>query len=84
MIAIEENGIFLNIEITESQEVRLLHLSSRAAGKPIAEQKSKWYRLLEMQLAGFDQDDHHGNKHTGCNPSKIMKYKEHKDYLSQQ
>ena len=83
MIAIEENGIFLNIDITESQEVRLLHLSSRAAGKPIAEQKSKWYRLLEMQLAGFDQDDHHGNKHTGCNPSKIMKYKEHKDYRNE-
>ena len=83
MIQIEENGIFLNVDITGNQEVRLLHLSSRPFNDALDAKKAKWYRLVELQMSGFDQDDHHGNKHTGCNPAKMMKYEDHIDYRNE-
>jgi len=75
-----ENGIFLNIDVTKNQEVRLLHLSSKAFNVVPDEGKAKWYPLVELKMSGFDQDDHHGNKHTGCQPSAIMRYESYQDY----
>jgi len=80
MISISENHIFLDIDITSKGDVRLLHLSSKPMDNQIPDIQQRWYRLAEMQFSGFDQNDHHGSKHTGCNPSKSMTYLTHKEY----
>ena len=40
-------------------------------------QKRRWARLVELQAAGFNQDDHHGNKYTGTNPGGLLRYLSH-------
>jgi alpha-galactosidase len=37
----------------------------------------RWARLVEVQAAGFNQDDHHGNKYTGTNPGGLLRYVSH-------
>jgi alpha-galactosidase len=39
--------------------------------------KLRWARLVEVQAAGFNQDDHHGNKYTGTNPAGLLRYLRH-------
>ena len=34
----------------------------------LPEAQGRWARLVEVQAAGFNQHDHHGNKYTGTNP----------------
>lgn len=79
-IDICENGIFLNIDVTDDGDVRLLHLSSMPMKKCPSDERAAKYRLVEVQEAGFNQSDHHGSKHTGSCPGYMLKYKEHKDY----
>lgn len=35
----------------------------------LPDRRSRWARLVEVQAAGYNQDDHHGNKYTGTNPA---------------
>ncbi len=62
-IEIAENGLNLTIEITEEQDVRLLHFGSI----PVR----LWLRVgtikkkTEVHISGENQNDHHGSKHTG-------------------
>lgn len=79
-IDICENGIFLNIDVTDTGDVRFLHLSSTPMKNCISNEKTAKYRLVEVQEAGFNQSDHHGSKHTGSCPGYMLKYKEHRDY----
>ena len=39
--------------------------------------QDRWARLVEVQAAGFNQDDHHGNKYTGTNPGGSLRYLSH-------
>lgn len=79
-INIQENGIYLHIQVTQEGDVRLLHGSCRPEKKMIVpDNKARWYRLAELQVSGFDQNDNHGNKHTGCSPSSLMRYCGHRD-----
>ena len=34
-------------------------------------------RLVELQAAGHNQDDHHGNKYTGTSPGGLLRYRGH-------
>ena len=70
-IEVQENGLYLTFEITESKDVRLLHFSSL----PLYEEASTWdekkkskFRLVELHVLGENQNDHHGSKHTGSMP----------------
>ncbi len=83
-LILNENGIYLHICVTEGGEVGLLHCSCFPESlEELPEKKVKWYRLAEMQVSGFNQNDHHGNKHTGCNPSSQMRYRFHRDQRNQ-
>jgi alpha-galactosidase len=82
-IDIFENGIFLNIEVADDGDVRLMHMSSLPMNTDVDEQKSKKYRLVEVHESGLNQNDHHGSKHTGSCPGYLLKYKEHKDYRNE-
>lgn len=79
-IDINHDGLFLLFEITEERFVRLLHFSSIPYEN--SELELKWYNPVEVQVTGENQDDHHGNKHTGTSPGNKLKYKEHRDYIN--
>lgn len=85
-IKINENGLYMVLEVTEDRDVRLLHFS----GKPyeefeeLSEQRRRYCRLLELQVTGQDQVDHRGVKYTGTMPGNRMKYtgiEDNKNYL---
>ena len=82
IISFKENGIYVVIEITENKDVRLLHFSALPFDKATLgdEKQQKYFRLVELQVSGEDQDDHHGSKHTGTMPGKRLVYRLHKDY----
>ena len=62
---IEENGIHLVFMVSEKKEVFFLHCQKSAFRETvIAEKELEGYRLVEVQAAGEDQDDHHGAKYT--------------------
>jgi alpha-galactosidase len=73
-IKMYENGLFLDIHISDEGEVFLLNLSAQELPRP---PKMKWYRLIELQMAGFNQNDHHGFKHTGTQPGSLLRYSSH-------
>lgn len=79
-IDICENGIFLNIDVTDTGDVRLLNLASTPMENYPHDEKRSKYRLVEVQESGFNQSDHHGSKHTGSCPGYLLEYREHKDY----
>lgn len=79
-IKIVENGIYLQIEVTEEGDVRLLHLSSLPFGNTPKEEQARKFRLVEIHETGFNQNDHHGSKYTGSGLGYLLRYKNHKDY----
>lgn len=82
LISFNENGIYVVFEITEDLDVRLLHFSSLPYDSSLhknAEQRKRC-RLVEVQVTGENEDDHHGSKHTRTNPGFLLKYLEHRDY----
>ncbi len=62
----------LTLVISPDEPVKLLLGASR-----LADTSMRWARLVEVQAAGFNQDDHHGNKYTGTNPGGLLRYVSH-------
>ena len=77
---IAENGIYLNLGMKRGEAVRLLHFSSHPQEMEIGDDDVSVYTLAELQASGFNQNDHHGLKHTGSSPSLLMTYEDHRDY----
>lgn len=80
---ITENGLHLVFRFQEGKAAGLLHFSCEPMGKEVKEEDAHVYTLAELQASGFNQNDHHGNKHTGCSPSLLMTYRGHKDYRNE-
>lgn len=73
LIRIEENGIHLVFRISQTGEVYFLHCQKSEFEEPdIAAGRESGYRLVEIQAAGEDQDDHHGSKYTGTLPGRRL------------
>lgn len=79
-IQIYENDIYLDIEITDEGDVRLLNLSPHPYTHFPDMDKYQKYRLVEIHESGMNQNDHHGRKHTGSCPGALLTYREHQDY----
>lgn len=73
-IQIYENNLYLDIEVTECGDVRLYNLSSLPLESP---DRGEWFRIVEVQGTGFNQNDHHGSKHTGTQPGSLFRYEGH-------
>ena len=58
--------------ISPDEPVNLLIGASK-----LPDAKRRWARLVEIQAAGFNQDDHHGNKYTGTNPGGMLRHLSH-------
>lgn len=82
-IEIAENGLYLIIDITEEQDVRLLHFGAAPleAGV-IADNHKPGFRLLELQLSGEDRAEYHGRTHRASYPGLRMVYGGHSDTVN--
>ncbi|CAM4011764.1 glycoside hydrolase family 36 protein [Cohnella lubricantis] len=81
---INENNLYFVLGVTESDDVRLLHLSSTPPDVILKDEKQqKRARLVEVHVTGENQNDHHGSKHTGSMPGGRLKYKNFKDDRNQ-
>lgn len=79
-IRIKENGIHLVFKISEKGEVFFFHCQkSDFSEKDIAKNQEDWYRLVELQAAGEDQDDHHGSKYTRTLPGRRLSFEAFSD-----
>jgi alpha-galactosidase len=80
-IYIEENGLYLTFEISDTKDVRLLHFSAQP--NPDIEswddKRKRKFRLVEVHVTGENQNDHHGSKHTGSMPGNRLRLLEWKD-----
>ncbi|KWX87959.1 alpha-galactosidase, partial [Paenibacillus riograndensis] len=82
-IEIAENGLYLTIEITGEQDVRLLHFGAAPLQDgSIAEKNKPGFRLLELQLSGEDRDEYHGRTHRASYPGLRMEYGGHSDSVN--
>lgn len=82
MIEIIENGLFLTIEVTEDQDVRLLHFGAAPLEAAIADKNKQGFRLLELQLSGEDRAEYHGRTHRASYPGLRMVYAGHSDTVN--
>lgn len=74
-IELEENGLYLVLEVTEEKDVRLLHFAARPYSEGAVPEKHKpGYRLLELQLSGEDRAEYHGRTHRASYPGLRMIY----------
>jgi alpha-galactosidase len=79
-IRLSENGFHVLIFITDDANVRLLHFSSLPFEETSCNENGpSIFRLVEIQVTGENQDDHHGLKHTGTLPGKRLRYARHHD-----
>jgi alpha-galactosidase len=69
---IGNSSLKLTLVISPDKPVNLL-----MDGTKLPDSKRRWARLVEVQAAGFNQDDHHGNKYTGTNPGGLLRYLGH-------
>lgn len=84
-IRIEENGLHLLFEVTESGDVRFLHMGLSASSTGVEHWPDKRrgkYRLVEVHASGENHDDHHGSKHSGTLPGKRLRLEKLEDAAS--
>jgi alpha-galactosidase len=79
-ISFKENGLYFDLHVTEDGDVRLHNLSSHDFVRPT---DTRYFRLVEVQITGMNQDDHHGCKHTGTAPGSLLRYVTHSDNRNQ-
>ncbi|MEO3947010.1 alpha-galactosidase [Gorillibacterium sp. CAU 1737] len=79
-ITIHENGMFLVFSVEADGDLLLLH----AGPRPLEEEAVKpdarpGFRALELQAAGEDRAEYHGQLHRASYPGLRMKYAGHQD-----
>lgn len=85
VLNISENGIYMVIEITDKNEVKLLHFSAIEFGNcQISDYEKSGFRIVELALSGFDRpEERHGIKYTVTAPGYRLKYHKHFDYRNE-
>ncbi|WP_141500666.1 glycoside hydrolase family 36 protein [Paenibacillus luteus] len=79
-IDVNENGLFLNFEITDSNDVLFLHFGAQPLVASVIQDKQKpGFRLMELQLTGEDRAEYHGRTHRATYPGLRMVYDGHED-----
>ncbi len=83
LITINENNIHMVLEITEENQLKLLHFSALPFHREEIKARSLEgsFNLIEVDIAGLDRPlERHGTKYIVTAPGYRMKYKNHKDY----
>lgn len=84
-LTINENSINMVIEITDDNDVKLLHFSALEFDENTIKDdyEKSGFRLIELQISGLDRpEERHGNKYTVTAPGYKMKYVAHRDYTN--
>ncbi len=75
---LHEGHLYVVLRIMEDGDVLLLHCAPYPLNPDtVLPHTLRWYRLVEIQAVGENQNDHHGNKHTGCMPGHSLRYVSH-------
>ena len=85
-INICENGIYITFEITDNNQLKLLHFSALPFDESKIKAKSTEaaFNLTEISLTGSDRPfERHGTKYIVTTPGYRMKYHNHKDYSNE-
>ncbi len=76
-IKIEEDGIYLVFAVTEDEQLKLMHFSS----KPYVEKEEsrlfleEGFQLVQINFSGYNRPyEKHGNKHIVTAPGYLLKY----------
>lgn len=78
-VSYEHFGLHLVIRVADDGGARLAHLGMEPFEEHLVRpHEEKMFRLLEVQCAGENYNDHHGLKHTGTNPGQKLKYQSHR------
>ncbi len=83
---IKENGINLVWEITEENEIKLLHFSALDFDERcmVSDTGTQSFYPVEILASGQDRvGERHGHKYTQTAPGYRMKYKAFKDYRNE-
>ena len=82
-IEIIENGIYMILEVTKEEQVKLLHFSAIPFNETniVSERiRNEAFNLVELNLSGMDKPyERHGNKYIVTSPGYRMKYSDLKD-----
>lgn len=74
-----QNGLYIVFEIDGEGGVSLRHFSNQEKEwERKTEKDLRACRIVDIQIAGEDVDDHHGYKHTGAWRSNTLKYVTHR------
>lgn len=77
-ICLTEGELHLVLRVLENGDVLLLHCGRKPFDEgAVVPHTLERYRLVELMAAGENWNDHHGNKHTGCNPGQALRYVSH-------
>ncbi|MDQ0062252.1 glycoside hydrolase family 36 protein [Paenibacillus harenae] len=77
---IEENGLYLMFDVTESGDVRLVHFGAAPLESgAVKDNQLPGFRMLELQLTGEDRAEYHGRSHRASYPGLRMVYRGHED-----
>ena len=84
-IDIDENGLHLEIEITEEKDVRLIQFAPSGHDRTYDDVSefcagSRHFRLVEIQFTGMNRPYHHGDANKGSEPGYSLKYFSHNDF----
>ncbi|OPJ55675.1 alpha-galactosidase [Clostridium oryzae] len=82
-INIFENKINMVLEITDENQIKLLHFSALPFNERdiVSKTREGSFNLVELNISGLDRPlERHGTKYIVTAPGYRMKYKEHKDY----
>lgn len=85
-IKIEENGIRLVWEITDANEIKLLHFSTLDFEEKymVSDTGTQSFYPVEILVSGQDRvGERHGHKYTQTSPGYRMKYKNFEDYRNE-
>ena len=83
---IQENGLSLVLEITDENEVKLLHFSALPFDEKdiISADGVTPFRLVEVMVSGLDRPgERHGTKYVRTAPGYRLKYRDMKDYRNE-
>ncbi len=86
-IKIEEDGIYLVFAVTEDEQLKLMHFSS----KPYVEKEEsrlfleEGFQLVQVNFSGYNRPyEKHGNKHIVTAPGYLLKYAGMEDTRNEQ
>ena len=73
-IQFQKNGLFVDIAVDENGHVALWNCAAVRRARDV---NNVSHPLVEVQGIGFNQKNHHGNKHTLTSPASELRYEQH-------